>query len=102
MRNTETNHQIKNKNHGSYGALLLDKRWKDFRKIILSRDSERCIICDVDKELQVHHKQYHFLELQKTFKKPWEYPAHLLVTVCKSCHQKGHNKYKVPIKYIKF
>jgi len=46
--------------HGSYGALLFDKRWKDKRGIILSRDNNQCVICGHGEELEVHHRQYHF------------------------------------------
>ena len=90
-----------NQNHGSYGALLFDKRWKSYRKKILNRDNNTCIVCNSKDELQAHHKQYHFSEILKTFKKPWEYPESVVITICKKCHQKGHSKYKVPIKYIK-
>jgi hypothetical protein len=31
---------------------------------------------------------------------PWEYPDRLLVTLCESCHQKGHKVFNVPIKFI--
>jgi hypothetical protein len=46
--------------------------------------------------LQVHHRQYHFIVSQQKFRLPWEYPNHLLITLCESCHNRGHNKYKVP------
>jgi len=96
---SKTSHH--NESHGSYGAKLFDKRWKDFRKKILDRDSHKCIVCEVDTELQVHHKQYHFSKLSRTFKNPWEYKTKYLITLCKKCHQKGHGKFKVPTKNIK-
>jgi 5-methylcytosine-specific restriction endonuclease McrA len=89
------------KNHGSYGALLFDQRWKNFRKKILERDNNKCTVCNSTEYLQAHHKQYHFSEIRRTFKNPWDYSEKLLTTMCKSCHQKGHNKFKVPTKYIK-
>ena len=96
------NEVIHNKdNHGSYGKLLLDVKWKEFRKIIIQRDNHKCTICDCVSDLQVHHKQYHFSETSRTFKKPWEYNTSLLITICKKCHDFGHRKYKVPTKYIK-
>jgi len=97
----KTRSMFRNKNHGSYGVLLFDKRWKNFRQKILKRDNYKCKICFSDEELQVHHKQYHFSELLRSFKKPWEYPDSVVITVCKKCHQTGHRKFKVPIKYIK-
>ena len=82
--------------HGSYGALLFHPRWKSKRKEILARDMNRCVHCKSDKELQVHHRQYHFIVQQQQFRLPWDYPDHLLITLCESCHSHGHNKYKVP------
>lgn len=97
---TNKNHS-KSNNHGSYGAKLFDKRWRDYRKIILQRDGHKCVICSSESELQAHHKQYHFSELKGTFKDPWEYNNKYVITVCKKCHQKGHNRFKVPTKNIK-
>lgn len=82
--------------HGSYGALLFHPRWKSKRKEILARDKHRCTHCKSDKSLQIHHRQYHFIVSQQRFRLPWEYPDHLLITLCESCHNRGHNKYNVP------
>lgn len=84
------------KSHGSYGALLLHPNWKAKRKEILHRDMYRCVHCHSDKGLQVHHRQYLFIVSEQKFRAPWDYPGHLLITLCESCHNKGHNKYKVP------
>jgi 5-methylcytosine-specific restriction endonuclease McrA len=86
--------------HGSYGALLLDKRWKEKRLLILMRDENKCVICNSDKDLQVHHRQYHFVKAQKKFRPPWEYQDESLLTLCNGCHQRGHSQFKVPIIYI--
>lgn len=85
------------KTHGSYGALLLHPKWKSKRKEILTRDLHRCIHCKREEGLQIHHRQYHFIISQQQFKLPWDYPDHLLITLCESCHNRGHNKFKVPI-----
>jgi hypothetical protein len=82
--------------HGSYGALLFHPSWKAKRKEILHRDMHRCVHCRSGKDLQVHHRQYHFRVSEQKFRLPWDYPDHLLITLCESCHNKGHNKYKVP------
>lgn len=84
------------KSHGSYGALLFHPNWKAKRKEILQRDMHRCVHCRSDKDLQVHHRQYHFVASEQRFRLPWDYPGYLLITLCESCHNKGHNKYKVP------
>lgn len=83
--------------HGSYGNLLFDPRWKTKRAAIVSRDSNRCVICENTDELQVHHRQYHFIKSAHAFKMPWDYADDLMITLCKSCHQRGHAKFKVPI-----
>jgi hypothetical protein len=83
--------------HGSYGALLFHPKWKEKRKEILTRDKNQCIHCKQNKNLQVHHRQYHFvLDLQQ-FRMPWDYPDHLLITLCEPCHSRGHSKFKVPV-----
>jgi 5-methylcytosine-specific restriction endonuclease McrA len=88
-------------NHGGYGATLFDPRWKAKRKEILARDRNSCVICSSEKNLQVHHRQYHFSRALNAFRNPWEYPNNLLVTLCERCHQRGHRLYKVPTKYLK-
>ena len=82
--------------HGTYGGLLFDPRWKTRRAEIISRDQECCVICQSRSDLQIHHRQYLFVQQLNAFKMPWDYPDHLLITLCKSCHQRGHSKFKVP------
>ncbi len=82
--------------HGSYGALMFTKEWRKKRQEILERDGHTCVVCSVQAGLQVHHRQYHFVVRQNQFKLPWDYPEHLLITLCESCHKRGHNKFKVP------
>ena len=86
--------------HGTYGALLFDKRWKEKRLTILKRDGEQCVICKSKEDLQVHHRQYHFIKELNQFKAPWDYEDSLLVTFCEKCHNTGHSKYKVPCIYV--
>jgi len=82
--------------HGSYGALILHPNWKSKRKEIIERDQFKCVICGSGNDLQVHHRQYHFIKATQKFKAPWDYPRHLLITLCTSCHTRGHSKFKVP------
>ncbi len=82
--------------HGSYGALVLHPNWKAKRKEILERDNYKCQVCANSTELQVHHRQYLFIKATKQFKVPWDYPEHLLITLCTKCHARGHSMYKVP------
>lgn len=81
--------------HGSYGALLFTSEWKNKRNQILNRDGQ-CVICFSSENLQVHHRQYHFIVRENKFRLPWDYDDYLLITLCESCHRRGHSKYKVP------
>lgn len=82
--------------HGTYGSLLFDPRWRAKREIILKRDLYSCVVCQGKDHLQVHHRQYQFVVRNNQFLDPWDYEERLLITLCESCHKKGHNKYKVP------
>lgn len=82
--------------HGTYGALLFRSEWKTKREQILKRDFYSCIICKGSNSLQVHHRQYHFIVRENKFKLPWEYSDNLLITLCESCHKRGHSKFKIP------
>lgn len=82
--------------HGTYGALLFRPEWRAKREIILKRDLNSCVICNGNNSLQVHHRQYHFIVKDNKFKLPWEYTENLLITLCESCHKRGHSKFKVP------
>lgn len=86
--------------HGTYGSLLFDDRWKKRRIEILNRDNNSCRICGNQSKLQVHHRQYHFIRSIKQFKPPWDYTSDLLITLCESCHSRGHSKFKVPNIYL--
>jgi len=86
--------------HGTYGALLFDKRWIAKRTEIIQRDKNRCVICSEEEGLQVHHRQYHFIKALQQFKAPWDYEDRLLITLCEKCHSRGHSKFKVPNVYL--
>jgi hypothetical protein len=86
--------------HGTYGALLFDKRWIAKRAEIIQRDNKRCVICFREEALQVHHRQYHFIKALQQFKAPWDYDNKLLITLCENCHSRGHSKFKVPNVYL--
>jgi hypothetical protein len=90
----------KKQSHGTYGALLFDKRWIARRLDILTRDSNACVNCQETVNLQVHHRQYHFIKALQQFKAPWDYEDYLMITLCDRCHSKGHGKYKIPNIYF--
>jgi 5-methylcytosine-specific restriction endonuclease McrA len=86
-----------------YGEKLFDQRWLEKRKRILTRDNNKCVICSKSKNessLHVHHKQYHFIKRLEIHVEPWAYNDKLLVTLCESCHNRGHYRYQVPVKYL--
>jgi len=86
--------------HGSYQQKLFDKRWIEKRNEILRRDRNQCRVCGSQKNLEVHHRQYHYLNNENRFKDPWDYEPELLITLCKTCNQKGRTQFEIPIKKI--
>jgi hypothetical protein len=91
---------VNDKAHGSYRGLLFDKRWRRKRAEVIARDRYRCRICGSTDQLQVHHRQYHFLKDLQKYKAPWDYAMRLMVTLCEKCHSRGHSCYKVPTIYL--
>lgn len=83
-----------------YSGLLKDPRWKAKREVVLKRDRKKCRVCGVETGLQVHHKQYHYSRMLDKMLDPWEYPVRFLITLCKSCHERGHTCYRVPVKKV--
>lgn len=92
-----------------YAAKLRDPRWKTKRDHILQRDGGLCRHCwpegedyetghTIDelrwcrddywyveqKNVQVHHKVYHF------GREPWDYDDSELITLCSGCHENVH------------
>lgn len=79
----------------SYSELLILPEWKNKRISILKRDNNRCRCCNSINNLEVHHRQYHISNSTQKKKLPWEYDANYLITLCESCHKKGHILYKI-------
>jgi len=89
-----------NRKQGSYQELLFDKRWGEKRAEILQRDNYKCIICGSMDNLLVHHKQYHFNTRINQKCPPWDYDNKYLITICESCHSRGHQKFQIQMKNI--
>lgn len=87
--------------NNSYGELLFRREWREKRQHILDRDGNKCVICGSTSNLQVHHRQYHFNDVTNQKVTPWDYDDKYLVTLCKSCHDRGHSLYNIPTKLIK-
>lgn len=69
----------------SYGDLLRRTEWYNKRDAIKKRDDNKCIYCDCEDLLEVHHLYYYY---EKT--EPWNYPDDALITVCWQCHELIH------------
>lgn len=64
-----------------YSEKLKDPRWQKKRLEIFERDEFSCRQCCDDKStICVHHLRY------ISGIEPWEYPDHLLITLCEDCH----------------
>lgn len=69
-----------------YAEKLKDPRWQKKQFEILNRDGFLCLICgDYKSTLHVHHRYY------INGREPWDYPNHLLATLCDSCHSFKHD-----------
>lgn len=79
-----------------YLKKLEDFRWKSKSLQIKKRDKFTCLNCGSKKNLNVHHRQYHFIKSLNQHKNPWDYPSDILITLCKDCHLTGHKYYKIP------
>ena len=84
----------------TYDDLLRTEEWKEKRNHILMRDGCQCQWCGSTTNLNVHHKYY--LQYPNHRKvKPWNYPDDALITLCRDCHKKAHQK-KVKVYYTKY
>lgn len=71
----------------NYSEKLKNPQWQRRRLQVLERDEWKCHECgEADKTLHVHHRFY------ITGREPWEYLPFALVSLCESCHDKGHKK----------
>ena len=77
--------QSKRKRRKKYyrNTYLNSSNWKKKRKAVLQRDNYRCVYCP-NKATEVHHLRY--------AKKIGTEPTKWLVSICRPCHNKAHNK----------
>lgn len=76
--------KLKNLKYKSYKDFLQSTYWKEVRAMVLKRDENKCG-CGAKFNLQIHHLTYRNHLNEK---------SHLedLITVCRKCHEKIHNK----------
>ena len=72
--------------HSKKRDYLSSPEWKSKRLKVLERDGHKCRACGYKYRLEVHHITYRNLEQE---------PLNELLTVCRRCHQKIHDKYGV-------
>lgn len=74
-----------------YARLLEDPLWKAKAHKIKERDNWTCQKgFEIENPLHVHHKGY------CPGRKPWEYPDHVLITLCNVCHPCVHDFDQLP------
>jgi len=88
---------IQDENRLIYSMQLKSQEWQRKRDQVLLRDNKKCRNCGSQTNLQIHHRQYHTIRSSGKFKKPWDYNLKYLITLCNDCHEKGHQKFRVPI-----
>jgi 5-methylcytosine-specific restriction endonuclease McrA len=79
-----------------------DPRWKQKRLEIIGRDSSTCQNCGKTfprQLLNVHHRCYRQYTSGESVP-PWDYQDHELITLCRPCHEKGHELYGQAPVYI--
>ena len=68
----------------AYNEYLASDDWQQKRTQALKRDNFQCLICGTGKNLSVHHISYEHLGDEAELND--------LITVCKHCHNKIHDK----------
>ena len=80
----------------NYLEQLNDDRWLKKSVKIKTRDMFKCVQCDTEHKLEVHHL-YYIVD-----NKVWKYPDKALITLCRSCHQKWHDIYDIEFRLKKW
>lgn len=70
---------------------LMSQKWKDKRKVVLTREDRTCQTCGATERLEIHHiKDYGLIPNE---------PTSSLVCLCRSCHQAQHDLHGYPQTY---
>ncbi len=80
----------------TYRDFLNMPQWKSKRAVVLKRDRYKCRNCGLMEKLEIHHRVYIYSQISKEFILPWNYKTEYLITLCKYCHIKGHQKFIIP------
>ena len=76
--------------YDAYRAYLKSQPWRDLRKLVLKRDSHRCLRCGYIGHLQVHHAHYEGIATM-------DFSIDQLESICNECHKAVHQG-KLPMK----
>jgi predicted HNH restriction endonuclease len=73
----------------SYKEYLNSTKWLYRRKKILKHDNYKCIICNKNKKLDIHHESYKNLNSKKQ-----QPEIDDCISLCRNCHKELHNTLK--------
>lgn len=73
----------------NYNIFLQTPYWKLISSLIRRRFEFKCVMCDSNKDLQIHHKNYEYHGFEHT-----KHGLNSLTCVCKDCHSKHHGHYE--------
>ena len=72
--------------YSAYSLYLKSPEWRALRKLVLKRDSYKCVDCGIqDGRLSVHHLHYDGIETMT-------FTVDQLVSVCNRCHDRRHGR----------
>jgi len=66
-------------NKARYGAYLKTPVWKQFSRLVRERDDGRCVVCNSDVGVEVHHRTYE--------RCPGREKLNDCYCLCKECHK---------------
>jgi hypothetical protein len=76
---------------GPYRDYLASDQWKSLRLSVICRDRCRCVRCGSCERLEVHHKTY----ARRGFEEMDD-----LETLCRSCHERHHDRARAGLESI--
>ena len=89
------------KKYKTYNGFLKGNWWKKIRKMFGQIVKKECWVCGSNKRLNLHHRNYNYLNLKPTRKNFRIYIKNSLVWLCKKCHQELHFENGVKLKLDK-
>lgn len=68
----------KNRHEVLYERYINSSQWQAKRELVLARDNGRCVLCDSNTDLEIHHRNYDRLGNEDLSD---------LTTLCRDCHE---------------